>query len=150
MEKGTAHAAVHNLELPAIVEQRLHPDMLPFQFQVISIYHHSLGAINGVRDGLFQPPPSMPGIDYAGLRELVDEAITGLEALEVEEVEAFGGKSMLFRAGDFEVPFKVENFLLSFSLPNFYFHATTAYAILRALGVPLGKLDFLGQMRSGN
>jgi hypothetical protein len=45
------------------------------------------------------------------------------------------------------MPFVAENFLMSFSLPNFYFHSTTAYDILRTKGVPLGKRDFMGQMR---
>lgn len=54
---------------------------------------------------------------------------------------------MKFKAGSFELPFIAENFVLSFSLPNFYFHATTAYDILRMSGVPLGKMDFLGPMR---
>ncbi len=48
-----------------------------------------------------------------------------------------------------ELPFTNQNFLLSFSLPNFYFHATTTYEVLRMLGVPLGKIDFLGQMKVG-
>ncbi len=46
-----------------------------------------------------------------------------------------------------KLPFKAEGFLLSFSLPNFHFHATTAYDILRMKGVPLGKRDYLGKMR---
>jgi hypothetical protein len=46
-----------------------------------------------------------------------------------------------------ELPFSTESFLLSFSLPNFYFHATTTYSILRHHGVPLGKLDYLGNLR---
>ncbi len=49
-----------------------------------------------------------------------------------------------------ELPFTNQNFLLSFSLPNFYFHATTTYDILRMLGVPLGKTDFLGKMKMGS
>jgi hypothetical protein len=48
---------------------------------------------------------------------------------------------------DFKMPFTAEGFLMSFSLPNFYFHATTAYDILRSKGVPLGKRDYMGQMR---
>jgi hypothetical protein len=47
------------------------------------------------------------------------------------------------------MPFVAEKFVLSFSLPNFYFHATTAYDILRMLGVKIGKMDYLGQMRMG-
>ncbi len=56
---------------------------------------------------------------------------------------------MVFKLGKNELPFTNRNFLLSFSLPNFYFHATTAYDILRMLGVPLGKRDFLGNMKIG-
>ena len=56
---------------------------------------------------------------------------------------------MVGRLGKREMPFTNQNFLLSFSLPNFYFHATTTYDILRMLGVPLGKMDFLGKMKLG-
>ncbi len=54
---------------------------------------------------------------------------------------------MTFAIGDQRMKFTAENFLLSFSLPNFYFHATTAYDILRAQGVPIGKRDYMGQPR---
>ena len=56
---------------------------------------------------------------------------------------------MTFELGKNKIPFVSQNFLLSFSLPNFYFHATTTYDILRMLGVPLGKMDFLGRMKVG-
>jgi hypothetical protein len=52
-----------------------------------------------------------------------------------------------FQFRDFKMPFVAEGFLLSFSLPNFHFHATTAYDILRSKGVPLGKRDYLGKLR---
>jgi hypothetical protein len=51
--------------------------------------------------------------------------------------------------GKTEIPFTCENFIQSFALPNLYFHATTAYDILRMQGAPLGKMNFLGQMRIG-
>ena len=51
--------------------------------------------------------------------------------------------------GSTKIPFTAQNFALSFSLPNFYFHATTAYDILRMKGVKLGKMDFLGAMAAG-
>jgi hypothetical protein len=54
---------------------------------------------------------------------------------------------MIFQLRDFKIPFTAEGFIMSFSLPNFYFHATTTYDILRMKGVPLGKRDFMGQMR---
>ena len=80
----------------------------------------------------------------------MSEAIAGLEALDAEQVNALAGKEMFFRMGDFEIPFTAENFVLSFSLPNFYFHATTAYDMLRMAGVQIGKFDYLGQVRVGN
>jgi hypothetical protein len=49
--------------------------------------------------------------------------------------------------GDFKIPFVAEGFLMSFSLPNLYFHSATTYDILRMKGVPLGKRDFMGQLR---
>ena len=54
---------------------------------------------------------------------------------------------MRFAFGERQADFTAENFLLSFSLPNFYFHATTTYAILRWKGLPLGKRDFTGRLR---
>jgi hypothetical protein len=54
---------------------------------------------------------------------------------------------MVFQLGERQMPFTVENFLMSFSTPNLHFHATTAYDILRSKGVPLGKRDYMGRMR---
>lgn len=147
LDKGADYAGNNDLDLAEIVETRLSPDMLPFRFQVVSVYHHSLGAIRGIREGLFTPPPSMPDLDYAGLQGLIAEASSELQAVSREEIEALEGATLNFKAGKFELPFTAENFILSFSLPNFYFHATTTYDILRMAGVPLGKMDFLGSMR---
>ena len=62
-------------------------------------------------------------------------------------MNALEGGEVVFQIQDFKMPFTAEGFLMSFSLPNFYFHATTAYDILRSKGVPLGKRDYMGQMR---
>ena len=145
--KGAKYAADNNIDLAGIVETRLRPDMLPFRFQVVSVWHHSLGAIKGIREGVFSPPPSLPDLDYAALQGLVKQAVEELQKVSREELDALEGKDMKFKMGSFELPFTTENFILSFSLPNFYFHATTTYDILRMAGVPLGKMDYLGQMR---
>jgi hypothetical protein len=149
LAKTEGYARDHGLALPDIVETTLHPDMQPLRFQVISVWHHSLGAIKGLREGTFSPPPAMPELDYAGLQDLLKQAIVGLEGVSREEVDALAGKSMKFEMTNVEIPFTTENFILSFSLPNFYFHATTTYDILRMAGVPLGKMDFLGSLRMG-
>lgn len=147
LKKGQEHFAAGGVDADAVADIRLAPDMLPFRFQVHSVVHHSLGAIAGIRAGLFNPPPPMAKLDYAGLRQQVADARAGLEKVTPAEVEALSGRDMTFAMGDLKIPFTVETFLLSFSLPNFYFHAATAYDILRAQGVPLGKRDFLGRMR---
>jgi hypothetical protein len=149
LDKGAAHAAGGDLDLAEMVEMKLRPDMLPFRFQVVSVWHHSLGAVKGIREGSFSPPPSLPDLDYAALQGLVAEAIEGVGEATRDEIEALEGKPMKFVTSSVEIPFTTQNFILSFSLPNFYFHATTTYDMLRMAGVPLGKMDFLGNMRMG-
>jgi hypothetical protein len=149
LDKGASHAAETGLDLQDVVMTRLHEDMMPLHFQVVSVAHHSWGAMQGMQKGAFDPPSFDLGKDYAGLQALVAEARDGLAGLDEAEVEALAEKSMVFKLGKRELPFKNQNFLLSMSLPNFYFHATTTYDILRMLGVPLGKIDFLGRMKVG-
>ena len=149
LENGIVYAKDHDLDPEKVEETRLYSDMLPFRFQVISVVHHSLGAINGIKEGVFSPPPALDS-GYAALQDMVKDAARQLQAMTEEEIETLAGKPMKFKMGDFEIPFTAENFILSFSLPNLYFHATTAYDILRMAGVPLGKRDFLGDMRMGN
>ena len=85
-------------------------------------------------------------MDYDALQNLVIEARAELESLTPEEVNALAGGDVIFNLGEHRLPFVSEDFLMTFSLPNFYFHATTAYDILRMKGVPLGKRDFIGRM----
>jgi hypothetical protein len=147
LEKALAHFTANKVDIDEIVETRLFPDMLPFRFQVQSVAHHSLGAIEGVKKGLFQPPPQAPAYDYRGLQQLVAEAREALLKVTPAEVNALEGRDVVFQLRDFKMPFTAEGFLLSFSLPNFYFHATTAYDILRMKGVPIGKRDYMGPLR---
>jgi hypothetical protein len=105
--------------------------------------------MQGLQQGSFTTPSFDLDKDYAGLQSLVAEAREGLEGLASSDVDALADKSLVFKLGKNELPFTNQNFLLSFSLPNFYFHATTSYDILRMLGVSIGKRDFLGQMKMG-
>jgi len=146
LQKGLDHCKATNIDPQTIVEARLVDDMLPFSFQVTAVAHHSLGAIEGIRKGTFSPPSAIPP-DYADLQKLLDDAEAGLKAATPADVNALEGKDMLFQMRDIKIPFTAEGFIMSFSLPNFYFHAATAYDILRQKGVKLGKRDFMGQMR---
>ena len=130
----------------ALIEARLAPDMLPFAYQVKSCVVHSLGAIEGVRQGTFSPDMTPPGESFAILRARARAAIDALNAIDASEIDGLAGKPMRFVVRAYQVDFTAESFLLGFSLPNFYFHATTAYDILRANGAKIGKVDYLGQL----
>ena len=145
--RGHAHCTEKNIDLNEVVETRLFADMLPFRFQIQAVIAHSAGSLRGVKAGLFKPPSSLAPLDYAGLQGAVTEAREELEKLAPADVNALDGKDVIFEIRDMKLPFTAAEFLLSFSLPNFHFHATTAYDILRMKGVPLGKRDYLGVMR---
>jgi len=147
LEKASAHCQEKGLDLGELLEARIHPDMHPLSYQLRAIVHHSLGAVRGVQAGVFQPPQPGSEMDYAALQKHVTEARDVLQALDRGEVEALAGRDVRFEFGEYKLPFTAENFILSFSLPNFFFHATTAYDILRMKGVPVGKLDFMGRLR---
>ena len=146
LEKGAAHFRDKGIDLKDVIETRLASDMLPLTFQVVSTAHHSRGAMQAAQNGLFVPPTVKPGIDYAGLQALVKEARDELAALTPETVNGLIGRDVTFKLGERALPFTAEGFLMSFSLPNFFFHATTTYDILRHRGVPLGKRDFMGRL----
>lgn len=149
LNKSAQHAEQNGLDLDTLLAAKLHPDMLPLRFQLVSVVHHSLGAIEGMKQGLFMPPSAMMlDASYEDMQTLLNDASKQIESISKDEINAQSGKAMLFKMGAFELPFTTEDFMQSFSLPNFYFHVTTTYDILRMEGVSLGKLDFLGKIRT--
>jgi hypothetical protein len=146
LDRGASFCAEKGIDPQTFVETRLFPDMLPLSFQIASVAKHSLGAIEGAKAGVFSPPKE-PNTDYAGLQKIIADTRGTLEGLKADDVNALEGKDMIFDLGATKLPFVVEDFILTFSLPNFHFHATTAYDILRTKGVPLGKRHYLGKMR---
>ncbi|MBR1092543.1 DUF1993 domain-containing protein [Bradyrhizobium manausense] len=147
LDKSLTHFRETNIDPAKVVESRLAADMLPLRFQIVSLAHHSRGAMEAAKNGVFMPPAGKTDLDYAGLQALVAEARNKLSELTPEAVNALGGRDLVFKLGERALPFTAEGFLMSFSLPNFFFHATTAYDILRHEGAPLGKRDFLGRLK---
>jgi uncharacterized protein len=147
LEKAEAFCAEKAIKHEDIIQARLAPDMLPFAYQVKSTAVHSLGAIEGVRRGTFSPDMTPPPETFAALKARIAETLAALEEIEPTEIDSFIGREMRFVRGEHRLDFTAENFLLSFSQPNFYFHATTAYDILRWRGVRIGKRDFTGKLR---
>ncbi|MFK8014194.1 MAG: DUF1993 family protein [Gammaproteobacteria bacterium] len=149
MDKAAEHCKANDVALDDVVATSLHPDMWSFHAQVVGVVHQSMGVVKGMRSGEFSPPSGYPETDYAGLQKLIADTLAQLQALTEDEINGLAGGKVVFKLGEMELPFTTENFVLSFSLPNFYFHATTGYDILRMLGVPVGKRDFLGKLKVG-
>ena len=145
--KAVGFAGDEGMSEEDLIGAKLAPDMLPLGYQVKSCVAHSVGGIAGVRQGSFSPDRSGWPHDLAGLRALIVDAIARLEAITPEEIDALADNPTTFQFGEMTMPFTGANFLLSFSQPNFYFHAAVAYAILRHLGMKVGKSDFLGRPR---
>ncbi len=138
-EKGCDHSDV--------IGARLIDDMLPFTYQVKCIAEHTQGSIEGVRAGVYSPDLNPPPTSFDDLRKKLNGAKEFIEGLDEAEMESWIGRDMRFEFKDMGMDFTAEDFLLSFSQPNFYFHAATAYDILRMLGVQVGKRDFTGAVR---
>ncbi len=147
LAKGVAFAAERGIDPATLTNARLAPDMLPLGYQVKSVAAHSVGALDGARSGEFRPDMGAYPTDFAAMDACLADAAAALAAIDEGEVDALIGHDTAFVFGERRVPYLAEDFLLSFSLPNVYFHATTAYDILRANGVPLGKRDYLGKPR---
>jgi hypothetical protein len=145
LDKAQAHCTEKNLPDSALIEARLADDMLPLGFHVRSVVTHSMGAIEGMRKGVFSPDRSPWPDNFAGLKAQVTQALAELAKLDPAEVNGFIGQDMRFEAGERRMDFVAENFFLSFSQPNFYFHATTTYDIMRNQGLAIGKRDFMGR-----
>jgi hypothetical protein len=147
VDKAEAHCAEHGLPAEALTGASLAPDMWPFAKQVLECGHHSARAIEGLRAGVFGPELHAAPTDFASLRQDLSQSIALLQAVEPAEIDAMEGRDMRFEFGERRMPFTAEDFILTFSLPNFYFHAATAYAVLRSKGLKIGKMDFLGRPR---
>lgn len=149
VDKAEAWCSAQGKDESELIGCRLIDDMLPFTYQVKSVALHTGGALEGVKAGEFQPDFSDPPASFAGLRERLDGAIATLEGTSADELEALIGKDMVFSVPGrpTRMEFTAEDFLLTFSQPNYMFHAATAYDLLRMRGIEVGKRDWLGAMR---
>ena len=164
LDRAATHFSNTGVDPDNFVNTRLFDDMAPFHFQIEALTHHAVWGLEAVKTGVFAPPPLVGAMPFADLRAMVGDAITALEAFTPDEVNSRSGRNLdieIFQPLDEEnattsswVPrtlaFTPETFLLSYSLPNFYFHSVTAYNILRTRGVPLGKYHYQGQLRTSS
>lgn len=147
LDKAEKHCAEKSVGHADIIQARVHQEMLPFAYQVKSTVVHSVGALQALPKGVFSPDMTPFPETFAALKEKVATARATLDRFTPADINSFEGRDMRFSIKDnFNLDFTAENFLLSFSLPNFFFHATTTYDILRGKGASGAAVQNLNLM----
>ncbi|UVE17583.1 DUF1993 domain-containing protein [Pseudomonas sp. LS44] len=141
--KAAAHAEARKIDPAVFVNARLAPDMFPFSRQVQIACDAAKGA--GARlAGVEVPSHPDTESSFAELQERIAKTQTFLSSLSPAQFDGSEARRISLKLRDREVEFQGLDFLTQFALPNFYFHISTAYAILRHNGVDIGKRDYLG------
>ena len=148
LDRTLEHCAQTGADADDLVDARLYADMAPLHFQIEATWHHAVWGLEAARTGVFEPPALVGPVPFTDLRAMIGKAQTALEAYSPDEVNSWAGRELDLQIGPRRLAFTSETLILSFSLPNFLFHAVTAYDILRSRGAPLGKRDFEGQLRT--
>jgi hypothetical protein len=143
LAKAEADAAARKIDLDVFVNSRLAPDMLPLVRQIQIMTDQAKGCASRLAG---QDPPKWADDEktFADLHARVAKTIAHLKTFKPEQFEGAQTRAIELKFPNGTFNFNGKDYLLNFVIPNFYFHYTTAYAILRHNGVPIGKGDFLG------
>jgi hypothetical protein len=144
LDKAAAWAAARKVNEADLLNMRLSPDMFNLARQIRAVTDHAVNCA-GMLAGKEAPKLGTEETTLAQFKERIAKAIAFLKTISQGEVDGTDGKEIKFTAPNGNVTnFTGQSLLLGRSLPNFYFHATTAYAIVRQCGVEVGKRDFMG------
>jgi uncharacterized protein len=143
LDKAEAHAAAKKFEPSVYLGARFAPDMLPFTKQIqiaCDMAKFGIARLAGVDAPKFDDTEA----SLAELRERVRATVEFIKSVPAAKIDGTDDKEVTIPRRDGTMTLKGEAYLKNFVLPNFYFHLTTTYALLRHNGVELGKIDFLG------
>jgi hypothetical protein len=143
LEKASSHAKTAGMDPADLINARLAPDMLTLAGQIQRTSDTAKLAIERLT-GVQSPRMEDKESSFAELQERIAKTIAYLESVDASKLDGSEAQTITLSFGEFEQSFLGEAYLLTFTLPNFFFHVTTAYDILRNKGVPIGKLDYLG------
>jgi hypothetical protein len=143
LDKAVAQAKAEDKPLAGFIDARLVPDMRPFTFQIQSASDAAKACaarLAGIE------APAMPDTEttFPELSARIKKTIDFLNTIKPEQLKGAEDREIVLKFPNGEFKFSGKDFLAGFSLPNFFFHVTTAYAILRHKGINIGKMDFLG------
>ena len=143
LDKAAAYAEAKRIDPAALLNTRLFPDMFAFARQVQSTCDQAKNA--GARLAGIDPPGYEDNEKtMAELKARIAKTIAFLKTLDTNSIDASADREITFPLGPNKGHMKGADYLNHFALPNFYFHLTTAYDILRHCGVEIGKRDFIG------
>jgi hypothetical protein len=142
IDKAIAHADAKTIDHAALLDARLYPDMYNFKKQVQSACDFAKLSVARLA-GISAPVHDDSEKTFADLKMRIAETLAVIQAAKADAMEAAIDREITIKAGPRELSFTGKDYLLHFALPNFYFHAATAYGILRHNGVEIGKRDFM-------
>lgn len=143
LDKAAALAEARKLDQAVLLGLRIYPDMFPLNVQVGQVCTHAARGVAQLA-GLTQPDFGAPETTIAGLKERVTKTIDFVKGATPAQIDGTEDKEIVLKFGTREMKFNGQDFLVGFTLPNFFFHYTTAYDILRSIGLEVGKRDFMG------
>ncbi|MEO6744179.1 MAG: DUF1993 domain-containing protein [Caldimonas sp.] len=146
LDKAEAHATARKFDPSVYLGSRLAPDMLPFTNQIqiaCDAVKFGVARLSGVEAPKFADDEA----SLADLRTRVRKTIDFIQSVPAAQIDGTEDKDVVVPRRDGSMTLKGEAYLKNFVLPNFFFHVTTTYALLRHNGVELGKGDFLGPMQ---
>ncbi len=143
LEKGRAHATGNGIAETDFMTARLYEDMAPLTAQIQRV--SDTAKLFAVRVGKVENVPMDDNeASFDDLQARLSRTIDFLRSVPADAINGQEAAPVVVKFGSSEVPFTGLSYAQGFAIPNFYFHVTTAYAILRMKGVPVGKLDYLG------
>lgn len=143
LDKAAAHAEAKKIDLSVFVNSRLAPDMYPLSRQVQIATDMAKGCAARLA-GIEVPSYEDNETTFAELQTRIGKTVAFLQTVSELQINGSEERTVTLKLRNNEISFIGQTYLLNFVLPNFYFHITTAYAILRHNGVELGKMDFIG------
>lgn len=143
LKKAQTHYAQKQLDETTLVCYRFYPDMFNFTRQIQAATDHA-GSCTGLLAGVEPPKHTGNEKSLADLIARIEKTIDFLKSAKLEQIDGTENKPVVVKTRDRELNFKGLDLLLNRSMPNFYFHCTTAYDIIRHNGVEIGKRDFMG------
>jgi hypothetical protein len=143
LDKAEAYARTKNVDPPVLLDARLFPDMFPLVRQVQITCDFAKGASARLA-GIEVPVYADTEQSFIELQARIRKTLDFIRTISPEQIDGSEERDVTIRIAGNPVTFKGQPYLVNFVLPNFYFHATAAYAILRHNGVDLGKRDFMG------